>query len=69
MHIATETLAIGRYRYKVINADGSILAITENAGVAQEFYELGEREELKKKEYARIRRNAGSSRPSNTNSV
>ena len=69
MHIVTETLDIGRYRYKVLNADGSILAITENAGVAQEFYELGEREELKKREYARIRRNVNSGRSSDTDSV
>ena len=66
MHIATETIDIGRYRYKVINADGSILAITENASVAQKFYELAEREELKKKEYARIRRNANNSGSSNS---
>ena len=61
MHLAQELITVGRYKYKVYDANGHLLLVSESASIAQIYYERGEAEELQRKRYAELRRNAGSS--------
>ena len=61
MHIVREVLEVGRYKYKVFDVRGHLILVTENASIAQIYYERGEAEELQRGKYAELRRNAGSS--------
>jgi len=69
MHMVREIIEVGKYKYKVYDARGHIIIVTENAFVAQSYYERGEAEELQRRKYAELRRNAGSSGSSDSNAV
>ncbi len=61
MHIVREPIEVGRYKYKVYDWRGALIYIGESAGTAQTYYERGEADELQRREYAKLRRNAESS--------
>lgn len=46
MHIKQEVMKPGKTKYKVYTARGALIYVGESANVAQEFYEIGEQEEL-----------------------
>ncbi len=69
MHLTQERLGPGQTKYRVYTANGALVYIGDSASVAQEIYETGEADELQRKKYAELRRNADSSRPSDTDSV
>ena len=69
MHLTQERLGPGQTKYRVYTANGALVYIGDSASVAQEIYEAGEADELQRKKYAELRRNADSGRPSDTDSV
>tara|TARA_Y100000389_G_scaffold185872_1_gene205690 strand:+ start:232 stop:441 length:210 start_codon:yes stop_codon:yes gene_type:complete len=69
MHMIREVLEVGRYKYKVYDTRGHLILVTENASIAQIYYERGEAEELQRNKYAELRRNAESGGSSDSNSV
>jgi len=60
MHMIREFVDVGRYKYKVYDSRGSLILVSENANIAQIYYERGEDEELQRRKYAELRRNAKS---------
>lgn len=66
MHMVREIIEVGKYKFKVYDTFGKLLIITENPDVAKRYYTAGKEKEEKD---AELRRNAVSSRPSNTNAV
>lgn len=55
MHMVREVLEVGRYKYKVFDVRGHLILVTENASIAQIYYERGEAEELQRNKYAKLR--------------
>ena len=68
MHMVREVLKAGKYKYKVYDSRGHLILVSENASIAQIYYERGEAEELQREKYAELRRNAGSSGSSDPDS-
>ena len=66
MHMVREIIEVGKYKFKVYDTFGKLLIITENPDIARRYYTAGKEKEEKD---AKLRRNAVSSRPSNTNAV
>jgi hypothetical protein len=52
-----EPLEVGRYKYKVYDARGHLILVSESASIAQIYYERGEAEELQRRKYAELRAN------------
>ncbi len=52
-----EFLEVGKYRYKVYDSRGHLILVSENANIAQIYYERGEAEELQRRKYAELRSN------------
>jgi len=69
MHIIQEQLSPGQTKYRVYTSNGALVYIGSSASVAQEIYENGEADELQRKKYAELRRNADSSGSSDSDSV
>ena len=69
MHLTQERLGPGQTKYRVYTANGALVYIGDSASVAQEIYETGQADELQRKHYAELPRNADSGRPSDTDSV
>ena len=69
MHIVQEQLSPGQTKYRVYTSNGALVYIGTSANVAQEIYENGEADELQRRKHAELRRNADSSRPSDSDSV
>jgi len=63
-----EIIEVGKYKYKVYDTRGHIIIVTESASIAQIYYERGEAEELQRRKYAELRRNAGSGGSSDSDS-
>ena len=57
MHMIREFLEVGKYKYKVYDSRGHLILVTENASIAQIYYERGEAEELQRNKYAELRAN------------
>ena len=55
MHMAREVLEVGRYKYKVYDVRGHLILVTENASIAQIYYERGEADELLRTKYKKMK--------------
>lgn len=61
MQIVQEQIGPGKVKYKVYTSNGNLVYIGESASAAQEIYENGEADELQRRKYAELRREADSS--------
>lgn len=57
MHMIREAVSVGKYKYKVYDNRGHLILVSENASIAQIYYERGEAEELQRRKYAELRAN------------